>query len=253
MWINEDKWLACQKTTDEIELLVEGYPCYLGADLSQRKDLTALSATWLTPQGTVSKVWYFTPQEGLEERSKEDKNPYDIWVEQGHIIATPGSIVDYSFVAGTIKGLLEKYDVQGLCFDPWRIELLKAEMKEIGLQIPMVKHGQGFLGGKTDEKGNRAVLWMPRSIEAWEEAILGGTYFVEHNPVTLMCAANARVKSDLASNRVFEKGKASGKMDGTVAQAMSVGFAIEGFPKAEDDTSVYEGSTGFLVIGRGNR
>ena len=242
-WVDEEKWGACLRSGAEIDELVDGAECYLGADLSQRKDLTALSATWKVPGGFASKVWYFTPKEGIGERSKQDRAPYDLWAEQGWITATPGSIVDYKFVVKKIMELCERYDVQGLAYDPWKIEALKADAESMDFYVEMVKHGQGFTGA-----GAKDALWMPRSLEVFEEAVLTGTYYVENNPVTLMCAANAQVKQDPAGNRKFEKVKASGKMDGTVAQAMSIGFASEGFPQeVEDTTSKYE-SAGFIVL-----
>lgn len=243
-WIDEEKWTKCQRPWDQLEDLIEGHECYLAADLSQRKDLTALSATWKVPQGLVSRVWYFTPKVGIEDRAKEDRAPYDLWAQQGWITATPGSIVDYAFVVDKIKELCERYDVVGLAYDPWKIEALKEVAAGKEIFLPMVKHSQGFTGAMTKDS-----LWMPRSIEAWEESILTETYFVEANPVTLMCAANAQITQDPAGNRKFEKRKASGKMDGTVAQAMSVGFAVDGFPVEEEDkTSKYESST-FMVLG----
>lgn len=243
-WVDEEKWGKCQKTEEEIDEMVEGCEAFLSADLSQRKDLTALAISWKIPQGIASKVFYFTPKVGISDRSKDDKVPYDLWAEQGYLTATPGSIVDYAFVANKIKELCERYNVQGMAYDPWKIEALAEKLAEIEIFIPLVKHSQGFTGAMTKD-----ALWMPRSIEIWEEHILTGTYFVVNNPVTMMCAANAQVTQDPAGNRKFEKRKAAGKMDGTVAQAMSVGFAVDGFPVPEEDkTSKYE-EMGFLVLG----
>lgn len=244
-WISEEKWTACQRTWEELEDYVAGYPCWGGLDLSQRKDLTALSLTWDTPRGKISRVWYFTPKVGIEQRSKADQAHYDLWAEQGWLIATPGSIVDYKFVVHAVKILHERYEIQGIAFDPWKINEFKKIMDDEGLEIPMVKHGQGFQGGLSKDS-----MWMPRSIEAWEEAILTGNYYVEENPCTLSCAANATITPDPQGNRKWDKTKSTGRMDGTVAQAMSVGLATDGFPEPEEsETSKYE-TQGFLVLGR---
>ena len=152
--------------------------------------------------------------------------------------------MDSAFVVDKIKWLCENYNVIGLAYDPWKIENLKEAAAGKEVFIPMVKHAQGFTGASSKDS-----LWMPRSVEVFEEAILTETYLVEDSPVTRMCAANAQVKQDPAGNRKFEKVKAAGKMDGTVAQAMSVGFAVDGFPVPEEDgTSKYE-SSGLMILG----
>lgn len=252
-WIDEDKWNACQLSWANVdEKALRTVPCFLGLDLSSRKDLTALAAVWKFKDGLLGKVFYFTPKEGLEERAKNDRTPYDVWVEEGWIKATPGSIVDYAFVADMIKQLDAEFNVVGVAFDPWRIGLLENELSEVGCTVELIKHGQGFTGGaKSNEMDEGKIkpkdkdtetLWMPKSIEVWEEAILNGQYKVEDNPVTTMCSANAVLVSDPAGNRKFEKRKATGRMDGTVAQAMAVGFA-----ESRSTYSKYE-SEGLLTL-----
>lgn len=231
-WIDEAKWVACQVETSRVDwAALKKYKCYLGLDLSARKDLTALAAVWKLPEGLVARVWYFTPEMDVERRAKQDRAPYDVWLEENWIIGTPGSIIDYSFVAAKIAEINAEYQVEGLAFDPWRIGLLEKELDDLGVEIELVKHGQAYTGGAKED-----TLWMPKSIEKWEELILSGRYWVEQNPVTLMCAANAMTTSDPAGNRKFDKKVATGRMDGTVAQAMAIGLA-----EAEiDSSSVYE-------------
>ena len=41
---------------------------------------------------------YWLPEELLEQRSKEDKIPYDLWHEAGLLRTTPGNSVHAKFV-----------------------------------------------------------------------------------------------------------------------------------------------------------
>lgn len=232
-WINEAKWVACLVEPDQVNWAgLKNVPCYLGLDLSSRKDLTALAAVWKIPEGLVGRVWYFAPEEGVQQRAKQDRSPYDVWAREGWLTLTPGSIVDYSFVAAKIAEIAAEYAVEGLAFDPWRIGILEKELSELGVDVPLIKHSQGFTGG-----GKEDTLWMPKSLEKWEELILSGRYWVERNPITTMCAANAITAADPAGNRKFEKAKGTGRMDGTVAQVMAVGLAEAEVGNA---SSIYE-------------
>ena len=47
------------------------------------------------------------------------------------------------------------------------------------------------------------------------------------HPILTMCAANARVQTDPAGNRKFTKAKSSGRIDGMVALAQTVGVMPE--------------------------
>ena len=58
-------------------------PVYAGLDLSARTDLTALVLT-----AKIAGVWhtvsyFWTPENGLVDRSKRDRQPYDVWARQG--------------------------------------------------------------------------------------------------------------------------------------------------------------------------
>ncbi len=239
-WISEEKWRNCLLDWADVnEEMLKSVPAYLGLDLSSRKDLTALAIVWVFPDGLLGKVFYFTPLGDLEARSREDRNPYDVWVKQGWLTATPGNIVDYGFVAAKIGELCAHYNVQSGAFDPWRIGILENALHDQGVFLELVKHGQGYGGGSNEE-----TLWMPKSIEKWEERILKGQYKVENNPITTICAANAVLTSDPVGNKRFEKRHATGKMDGTVAQAMAVGLAEA---KLGPTSSKYE-EEGLLVL-----
>ena len=239
-WISQVAWMACELPEEDWQAAWEQMEpdteLYIGLDLSARKDLTALSLTWKTPWGLLNDVIYFTPAQGLQDRANMDKAPYVSWVERGFLRTTPGSMVDYSFVAMEIKQLAVKYNLVGVAFDPWRIGLIEKELKLLGEdEIVLVPHAQGFTGGAA--KGS---IWMPKSIESFEEVILAGRFKYRANAVTLFCASNAITVMDPAGNKKFEKAKATGRMDGTVAQAMSVGFAEHGIPDPENDgPSIY--------------
>lgn len=195
-------------------------PVWCGLDLSARTDLTALVIV-----GKIAGVWhvrphFWTPEQGLHDRCKRDRAPYDVWIRQGYLHTTPGATVDYEYVAQDIAAILGELDVRAIAYDRWRISLLQKEMTEQGIDLPLVEFGQGFKD-------------MSPAIEALECEILNGRIAHGGHPVLTMCASNAVVSRDPAGNRKLDKHKATGRIDGMVALAMAFGIV-----HGEDDCMV---------------
>lgn len=187
-------------------------PVWCGIDLSARLDLTAMVIV-----GQVDDVWhvqayFWTPEQGLADRARRDRAPYDTWARQGLLRATPGASVDYEHVAADIAEILSDLDVQAIAFDRWRVDLLKKEFDRLGVDLPLVEHGQGFRD-------------MSVALDALEAELLNGRIAHGGNPVLTMCAANAVVTKDPAGGRKLDKAKATGRIDGLQALAMAMGVA----------------------------
>lgn len=190
-----------------------GLTAYGGLDLSARTDLTSLVLTTKDPDGKINVYSYFwTPEIGLEDRSKRDRSPYDVWAKQGFIRTTPSATVDYAYVVRDIAEILADFDIAAIAFDRWRIDIFKKEMEAQGINLPLVPFGQGFKD-------------MSPAIDTLESDLLNGNLKHGMNPVLTMCAANAVITKDPAGNRKFEKHKATGRIDGMVALAMARGIS----------------------------
>ncbi|WP_454261559.1 terminase large subunit [Pseudoxanthomonas mexicana] len=187
-------------------------PVFAGLDLSARNDLTALVLV-----GKVAGCWqvfphFWTPEQGLAERSRKDRQPYDVWARQGLLHTTPGASVDYAHVAVEIAELLGGLDVHAIAFDRWRMDVLKKELEAIGLQLPLQPFGQGFRD-------------MSPALDTLEAELLNHRIAHGMHPVLTMCAANATTTKDPAGNRKLDKSRATGRIDGMVALAMALGIA----------------------------
>ncbi|MBD5798080.1 terminase [Bacillus pseudomycoides] len=71
-----------------------------GCDLSSTTDLTVAKVIFMVSDDPhiYVKQMYWLSEDLLEQRSKEDKIPYDLWYEQGLLRTTPGNSVHYKFV-----------------------------------------------------------------------------------------------------------------------------------------------------------
>ena len=245
-------WLACQARDDKAfypdELAERGVPCFGGLDLSRVRDLTAFTLTWILENKKdqwrfASKTWFWTPKATLLDRSKSDRAPYDVWVEQGFMEAVPGPRIKYSWLADAIPKLCARYHPEIIGCDQYGLEQLLDAMAEKGASLPgAVAHPQGFnrrkIGERNDLKDDNTgadelVLWMPDSINKLEAALLEGRIAIDVNPVMTMCAAGVVYEQNRTGHRMFAKDKAASRIDGMVSLAMSIGVATVRAPAAK--------------------
>lgn len=201
-------WESCGGDPDPMA----GQMAWGGLDLSSRTDLTAFVLVYRDEGKWSVACRFWTPEKGLRERSKRDRVPYDLWVKQGYMETTPGATVDYEYVAQQIAEMLDDVDIQGIGYDRWRIDLMKKEFEEIGVDLPLVEYGQGYKD-------------MAPALDTTEAELLNGNLAHGMHPVLTMCAANAVASQDPAGNRKLDKGKANGRIDGMVALAMALAVA----------------------------
>ena len=207
-FISKDVWKSCGGAVLEFG----DTEVFAGLDLSARTDLTALVIT-----GKINGVWhtkpyFWTPEKGLIDRSKRDRQPYDMWVRQNYMQTTPGATVDYEYVAHDIAAILENLNVKSVAYDRWRIDLMRKELDKIGANLPLIEFGQGYKD-------------MSGALDALESELLNKRVAHNNHPVLTMCASNAVVSKDPAGNRKLDKAKATGRIDGLVAMAMAFGMA----------------------------
>jgi phage terminase large subunit-like protein len=255
-WIEESAWRAVQGTVDPDEL--KGLPCWLALDLSQKNDLTALTASWQRKDGhLLTKTWYWTAREGLEDRAREDLAPYLEYVEEGLLIAVPGPTIRYSFIAAQVKRLQAEHDIQALVFDAAFFADFQAACHEVELKywiwtgkdselyapsgaLKMMRHGQGKRVNVGDKALEDIQLVMPHSVTKLEDAILNHTITIDASRVTDLCVMNAAIDEDGQGNRAFDKLRSRGRIDGLVTNAMVVGAAEAGITAGKGKKSWWE-------------
>lgn len=185
-------------------------PVYGGLDLSATTDLTALVLMGRNGDFVDVHPFFWMPAESVQEASRRDRAPYNVWVRNGLLRTTPGRVIDYAFVARDIGEICAGLDVVNIGFDRWRMDRMKAALEGQGVVLPLEPFGQGFQS-------------MSPALDAMEADLLQGRVRHGGNPVLAMCAANAVVTPDPAGNRKLDKRKATGRIDGMVAAAMAFG------------------------------
>ncbi len=220
----------------EAPRIERGAKVYGGLDLSEVRDLTAL--VLVTEEGDVLPTFWL-PDEGLSEKSRADRVPYDDWHKAGLLETTPGMAIEYEFVAHRLREVFQDYDVQAIAFDrfnmrhltPW---LVKAGFSEEEI-AKFVEFGQGYVS-------------MSPAIRELEARILAKRLRHGKHPVLAMCANNATTISDPAGNRKFVKKKETGRIDGMVALAMAVGVQSLIEPEQDDDDDFFSAIRNPIIV-----
>lgn len=218
-FLNPIDWEANGVPFDVAEL--EGQRCYGGLDLSSTRDLTAL-ALWFPDAGKLL-VWHFVPEDTMRERSERDRVPYDQWVADGWIEATPGRATDRQAIAHRLADIRQSYDVQGIAFDRWRFEDLNKLLTDEGIDLPLSEFVPGFRS-------------YAAAIDTFERAVLDRRMQHNNSPILKWQAGNVVVKPDPAGNRKPMKDKSFDRIDGIVSAIMACSLAGK-----EDGQEVYRG------------
>ncbi len=204
-------------------------PVYAGLDLSSTSDLTAFVPIAFVNDAWECKPTFWLPEDGLREKSRTDRVPYDVWAGQGLLETTPGKAIEYEFVAHWLFGFCQAHNVRKIAFDRWGMKYLKPWLLKAGFTEEQLgedglfeNFGQGFQS-------------MSPALRDTEAALLNGNVRHAMHPVLTMCAANAVVTTDPAGGRKLNKAKAAGRIDGMVALAMAFGVAPLDAPEPSVD------------------
>jgi phage terminase large subunit-like protein len=254
-WIDLDVWEAVQG-----EVLVEDAgdaDLYLSLDLSKKNDLTALGIGWLDRKGILqATVQYWKPKEKLKEKAEEDHAQYVEWAAAVPPLLNlvPGRSIEYEFIAVLIKKLVASHNVAALVVDPAYLTDFRKACENVGLDVwvwdpegdvgtglKIMIHGQGRLG-----MASKKALWMPRSLQKFEDRILQNRIVIDESPVTKWCSGNAAIQPDAQNNRFFIKKHQRGRIDGMTVLAMLSGavdlvdMGEQSFLDGEEDLDALE-------------
>ena len=220
-WLPITLWDGTNDTGSVAELV--GKKCYLGLDLSSTTDLTAGALLFppqkdLTEWRIIFEAWI--PEDKMKERINRDKVPYDRWVREKYLHATPGDAVDYEFVEAKIKALAKQYNIKYLCTDPWNSRMLTQRLEKANIESIEVP---------------QTIAGMSPGMKEIERLMRTGKLAHEINPVARWCFGNVNIVVDGNENIKPMKNKSIDRIDLIVAMINAMNVAI----KLENITEVY--------------
>lgn len=216
-------WMTC--AADVVRKKLAGRKCFGALDLSGKNDLTAL-VLGFPSEGKEPVVtllpFFWTPEGQLENRRDRERELFERWINEGHLIAMKGNVIRTSAIVREIGKLKQEFQITAIGYDRWRIDDFKADMEDEGLELPLEPFGQGFKD-------------MSPAIEFFTELALSGRLKHGSHPVLTSHMAGAIVVSDASDNKKIDKARsqrrATSRIDGAVTTVMVCGVMKRYVPK----------------------
>ena len=140
-FIDMAKWDKCATPT----LAPSKRQAFGGLDLSSSIDLSAFVIAARDPQDpSIVDVYVklYAPAEGLHERARRDRLPYEVWAREGILTLTPGDTIDQDVIKRDILEAKDTWELTDVSYDRWNASKLVRELQAEG--AIMVQMGQGF-------------------------------------------------------------------------------------------------------------
>ena len=215
LWITSNAWALNSHPVDQAGLL--GRQCYGGLDLSSVNDITAWVKCFppLTAEDRYKFLYhFFIPQAELYERVRKDKVPYDVWINQGFVTATPGGSVDYDYIIDQIRRDSELYMLDQILYDPWNASYVTTILEADNFPLVTFTQSMGSFNAASKD---------------FEKRVLDGSIAHGNNPVMNWMVGCTSVKQDSAGNTrpvKPDRGSTNKRIDGVVASIMALDGAV---------------------------
>jgi phage terminase large subunit-like protein len=122
---------------------------FAALDLSATSDLTALVLVARIDGQMQVRPMFWLPGEGLTERARQDRAPYDLWARQEYLRTTPGKSIEYAYVAKWLADFCATTLVRKIAFDAWGFKhfrpwLVRAGWSDDEITARFEPFGQGY-------------------------------------------------------------------------------------------------------------
>lgn len=203
----------------------KGKRVYLGLDLSQTDDNTAVAMVCEHESKIYAKVWGFIPKEKKLLKSKKEKVDYDKLIKQGVCFECGDEVIDYSFIENFILSLEEKYgvEIQQIGYDRYNAISTVQKLEAAGYECVEIKQ-------------HSSVLHMPTKL--LKECILSKQFCYDKNLMLEINFQNARCTEDTNLNKYVNKKKSEGKVDMVVALINAIYLLQQDMLYGTDDFAV---------------
>ncbi|HUD91223.1 terminase large subunit [Sphingobium sp.] len=128
-WLNVTQWTKCGNRELALEDF-EGLDCWIGADLSNVDDLSAIVLAAVDGDDRLLiKTWFYVPEARLKSEDtnvKQITELYKRWAADGHVTPTDGDFIDHRKIEDQIRQLKDALAARKATFDQWNSGLAMA-------------------------------------------------------------------------------------------------------------------------------
>lgn len=181
-----------------------GRRVYLGMDLSQTDDNTAVAMVTEEDGVIYAKVWGFVPADKVTYKSKKEGVDYKRLIAQGVCFACGDEVIGYDFVEQFILELQDKLGVVivQVGYDRYNAISTVQKLEAAGIECVEVRQ-------------HSSVLHSPTKL--LQEKILSRKFAYNENRMLEINFENARCTEDTNRNKYVNKKRSAGKVDMVVA------------------------------------
>jgi len=195
----------------------KGKRVWLGLDLSQTDDNTALAMVTEYEEKIYAKVFGFVPADKIELKTKKEGVDYRRLINDGVCFDCGNEVIDYRFIEqfiigntdSGIKGLEEKYGVEIVQIGYDRFNAISTVQKLEAAEYECV-----------EVKQHSSVLHAPTKL--LKEYVLSKKFYYDKNRLLEINFQNARCTEDTNLNKYVNKKKSAGKVDMVVALIVAI-------------------------------
>jgi phage terminase large subunit-like protein len=182
-----------------------GRVVYLGLDLSETNDNTAVSMVSVDNNGDIlADVVAFIPEGRIDEKNAFEKIDYREFIRSGKCNACGDRVIDYGFVEDFIMSIEDRYGVKVQAVGYDRYNALSTAQK---------LEGAGY--NTVEIRQHSSVLHPPTKF--LKESILNGKFKYCENKLLELNFQNARCTYDTNKNLYVNKKRSKGKVDMVVS------------------------------------
>lgn len=186
-------------------------PCYGGLDLASTRDIAALRLVWRVNGVILTHGWRWVPADTVHQRTERGTVPYAGWVEQGHLIQTPGNVTDHTAIEAQVVWVHEHLNLRHIGYDRWEATDLVNRLAQQDIEL------REFVQGPKS--------YHP-AIQAIEKAYISGQFAHGGDPVLEWMASNLVVRRNPNLNMAPDKLKSADKIDDMAALFMATGLML---------------------------
>lgn len=208
LWFDMNDWDACGGASPRAKLRKRR--AWGGLDLSAVSDLSAWSV-WVEPVRPGAEIELLTrlwvPENCVDDLEKRLQVPLRQWIDQGHITATDGDVIDYAAIESAVIGDTNHFDMQRISYDRMFAGQLVQNVDEATRGVDVLPVAQTFAG-------------LSPACKELERLAKSRAFRHDENPVLRWMASVTEVKNDGLDNirpAKPDRRKALSRIDGIQA------------------------------------
>lgn len=192
----------------------KGETCWEGLDLASKQDIASRASLFRREVAGEWHYYLFTrhwlPAAAVQ---KPENQHYQAWVASGHLVQTPGNMINLRQIQEEVEASAEQHVVAEIAMDAWGSREIAPSLQEGGftvVDVPMTTRN----------------LSEPMKLIA--ALIDAGRFHHDGNPATVWMFSNVEVFEDRNGNIFPRKGSAEKKIDAAVAAVLAMSRAMLG-------------------------